>query len=69
LHLDLRFDVLKKVTVTFPSEKVFSYPTTSRFSSTRGLLNVRGANLAKSPAGTPKIISAARYRESLAQFI
>jgi hypothetical protein len=24
LHLDLRSDVLKKVTVTFPSEKVFS---------------------------------------------
>ena len=44
LHLDLRSDVLKKVTVTFPSEKVFSH---RRPSGSQALVvaQCRGANL------------------------
>ena len=37
LLLDLRFDVLKKVTVTFPSEKVFFYRRPSGSQSCRPL--------------------------------
>src|SRR5271165_1945631 len=66
LHLDLRCDVLKKVTVTFPSEKVFSQRRPFG-SQTLVVAQCRGGNL---PAGKhAKIRSAARYRESLAQFI
>jgi hypothetical protein len=45
LLLDLRFDVLKKVTVTFPSEKVFFH---RRPSGSQALVvaQCRGANLA-----------------------
>src|SRR5271165_6342344 len=53
LHLDLRSDVLKKVTVTFPSEKVFFH---RRPPGSQALVvaQCRGANLANRPAGTPK---------------
>src|SRR5271165_4446428 len=61
LHLDLRCDVLKKVTVTCPSEKVFSQRRPFG-SQTLVVAQCRGGKHAK-------IRSAARYRESLAQFI
>jgi hypothetical protein len=44
LHLDLRSDVLKKVTVTFPSEKVFSHRRPSGSQAVR-VTQCCGANL------------------------